>query len=309
MLLSNRSAAYAGAGNWDEALKDAIATIQAQPDFAKGWSRKGAALAGKAQDVEGALKAYKRCIELDPSNSAAKIEIQRLETLQASSSAAQASRSAAFSTFGARASATGRASSNKAPLVMQLVLMLAQLFALVSTVQFLVASDPAQSRFMYGRVVMGCMFSFVMEALICHGTPGIGTVKNVYKAVRGTATQDDVQGIFNFAMDENTHLVFYCSLLFSTMPGILLLFPIMPIVFVSFGKRTKAVVSNVGVLSSSVTPLCDRIIAKEAQMQQTSANSEILILIIVIFELFTPRRNVFLLILLVQVSSIYLRPD
>ena len=81
MLLSNRSAAYAGAGNWDEALKDAIATIQAQPDFAKGWSRKGAALAGKAQDVEGALKAYKRCVELDPTNSAAKSEIQRLETL------------------------------------------------------------------------------------------------------------------------------------------------------------------------------------------------------------------------------------
>ena len=30
-----------------QALADALAAIQARPDFAKGWSRKGAALVGK----------------------------------------------------------------------------------------------------------------------------------------------------------------------------------------------------------------------------------------------------------------------
>lgn len=49
VLLSNRSAAYAASKNWDKALEDALACIQAKPDFSKGWSRKGAALVGQGQ--------------------------------------------------------------------------------------------------------------------------------------------------------------------------------------------------------------------------------------------------------------------
>ena len=77
---------------WDKALEDALACIQAKPDFPKGWSRKGAALVGQG-DREGAVKAYKKCLDLDSSNTAAKNELQRLEF-------EISQRSAAFSSFG-----------------------------------------------------------------------------------------------------------------------------------------------------------------------------------------------------------------
>ena len=38
---SNRSACYAALGKWDEALKDGEGCINANPGFAKGYSRKG----------------------------------------------------------------------------------------------------------------------------------------------------------------------------------------------------------------------------------------------------------------------------
>ena len=114
VLLSNRSASYAASKNWDKALEDALSCIQAKPDFSKAWSRKGAALVGKG-DHEGALKAYKRCVELDAANASAKTEIQRLEW-------EMSQRSAAFSSMGARARASGDAASAKAPMALQALL-------------------------------------------------------------------------------------------------------------------------------------------------------------------------------------------
>jgi stress-induced-phosphoprotein 1 len=44
VLYSNRSAAYLKNGNFEESLKDADKTIQLNPSWAKGYSRKGAVL-------------------------------------------------------------------------------------------------------------------------------------------------------------------------------------------------------------------------------------------------------------------------
>ena len=46
VLYSNRSAAYAGMGNWVLAEGDANTAIELKPDWAKGYSRKAAALTG-----------------------------------------------------------------------------------------------------------------------------------------------------------------------------------------------------------------------------------------------------------------------
>jgi len=300
VLLSNRSASYAASKNWDKALEDALACIQARPDFSKAWSRKGAALVGKG-DADGAIKAYKRCLDLDPANAAATGELQRLQH-------DQSQRSAAFSNMGAKASAQGNAASSQAPLAMQILLLLGQLGAIVSTLQFVVSTDPTQGRFVFGRVAMASIFAFILEGLVRHGTPNIGTAKNLYKAVRGTASQQDVQGIFSFAMDENTHMIFYCSLLFSTMPALILLFPVMPLVLISFAKRAKVcreiVVSRISAVSSVLGPQLEKIIAMESSMQRTSSNSEVIILLVLIFEIFTPRRNLMLLVLFIQLLRV-----
>ena len=46
VLYSNRSGAYASLKNFDKALEDANKTTEIKPDWAKGWSRKGAAMHG-----------------------------------------------------------------------------------------------------------------------------------------------------------------------------------------------------------------------------------------------------------------------
>ena len=57
VLYSNRSAAYAKSGKFAEALSDAEKTIELNPTWAKGYSRKGVAAAG-LRDYMKAFEAY-----------------------------------------------------------------------------------------------------------------------------------------------------------------------------------------------------------------------------------------------------------
>ncbi|WZZ19138.1 hypothetical protein YC2023_112227 [Brassica napus] len=69
ILFSNRSAAYASLRNYADALSDAIKTVELKPDWAKGYSRLGAAHWGLKQFQEAAA-AYTKGLEIDPSNEA-----------------------------------------------------------------------------------------------------------------------------------------------------------------------------------------------------------------------------------------------
>lgn len=71
ILYSNRSAAYCAAEKYTQALEDAEKTTQLKPDWPKGWSRKGAALHGKG-DLDDAIAAYTKGLDIDPSNDACK---------------------------------------------------------------------------------------------------------------------------------------------------------------------------------------------------------------------------------------------
>lgn len=67
VLFSNRSAAYAKAGNYRAALEDANQTVALNPSWSKGYSRKGSALAYLGKHEE-AIAAYEKGLELEPSN-------------------------------------------------------------------------------------------------------------------------------------------------------------------------------------------------------------------------------------------------
>lgn len=69
VLYSNRSAAYAKAGKYEQALKDADETIAKNSTWPKGYSRKGSALVGMQKFVE-AFEAYQQGLEQDPNNAA-----------------------------------------------------------------------------------------------------------------------------------------------------------------------------------------------------------------------------------------------
>ncbi|WFD08035.1 Hsp90 cochaperone [Malassezia vespertilionis] len=84
VLYSNRSASHAGLKHWDEALKDADKTIEANPNFAKGYGRKGSALHG-AHKYDEAVAAYKQGLEKVPEDAGLKKGLADVERAQSPS--------------------------------------------------------------------------------------------------------------------------------------------------------------------------------------------------------------------------------
>ncbi|KAJ3354232.1 Hsp90 cochaperone [Entophlyctis luteolus] len=80
VLFSNRSASYTSIKSYSKALSDAEEAIKISPSWAKGYSRKGAALHGLG-NYKGAVEAYKKGLELEPTNAAMKKSLQEAESL------------------------------------------------------------------------------------------------------------------------------------------------------------------------------------------------------------------------------------
>uniref|UniRef100_A0A8C9Z6Z8 Stress-induced phosphoprotein 1 n=1 Tax=Sander lucioperca TaxID=283035 RepID=A0A8C9Z6Z8_SANLU len=78
VLFSNRSAAYAKKGNYENALQDACQTIKIKPDWGKGYSRKAAALEFLGR-LEDAKTTYHEGLRQEPSNQQLKEGLQNIE--------------------------------------------------------------------------------------------------------------------------------------------------------------------------------------------------------------------------------------
>lgn len=63
VLYSNRSAAYAKAYKYDLALRDAEKTVEVKPDWPKGYSRKGTALAYLGR-LDDAIATYEKGLQV-----------------------------------------------------------------------------------------------------------------------------------------------------------------------------------------------------------------------------------------------------
>eukprot|EP00884_Botryococcus_braunii_P003465 jgi/Botrbrau1/13119/Bobra.0187s0076.1 len=72
ILYSNRSAARASLGQYLEALEDGEKVLELKPDWAKGYSRVGAAQLG-LRNIDAAIKTYEKGLMQDPTNEALKI--------------------------------------------------------------------------------------------------------------------------------------------------------------------------------------------------------------------------------------------
>merc|ERR1712137_427282 len=86
VLYSNRSAAYASLGKYEEALQDGEKTIGVKPDWVKGYSRKGLALF-KLDRLQEAMQCYEDGLKEEPENDGLK---QSLKEVQSAASASGA---------------------------------------------------------------------------------------------------------------------------------------------------------------------------------------------------------------------------
>ncbi|EFH66185.1 predicted protein [Arabidopsis lyrata subsp. lyrata] len=85
VLFSNRSAAHASLHQYAEALSDAKETLKLKPYWTKGYSLLGAAYLGLNQ-FELAVTAYKKGLDIDPTNEALRSGLVDAEASVSSSS-------------------------------------------------------------------------------------------------------------------------------------------------------------------------------------------------------------------------------
>mmetsp|Transcript_7514 Transcript_7514/g.22217 ORF Transcript_7514/g.22217 Transcript_7514/m.22217 type:complete len:589 (+) Transcript_7514:146-1912(+) len=81
VLYSNRSACKASLKDYDGALEDAKKVVEIKPDWPKGYSRLGGALAG-LQQWDEAKAAYEKGLSIDPENQGLKQGLAEAETAQ-----------------------------------------------------------------------------------------------------------------------------------------------------------------------------------------------------------------------------------
>jgi hypothetical protein len=186
--------------------------------LSQGYSRKAAALCGKG-DVDGAIQAYKKVLSLDSTNETAKKELTRLES--------EKSKRTPPRPGGWSGQDTGRQSSTKSSdtssrkwWILNIILVAAQIFSIVHAVMVVFITSPYESKNAFGRAILAALFSFAGQAVLSYGFPSFSTGKILWKAFRGKASPAEIRDIANFAMDNNTHNIFYCSLTLSAAPSL-----------------------------------------------------------------------------------------
>ena len=100
------------------------------------------------------------------------------------------------------------------------MLLAAQIFSVAHAIMVVFITNPYESKNAFGRSILAALFSFVGQAVVTYGFPSFGTLKQLWKAFRQQASQAELKGIANFAMDSNTHNIFYCSLTLSSAPSL-----------------------------------------------------------------------------------------
>ncbi len=167
--------------------------------------------------MDGAIQAYKKALSLDSTNEAAKKELTRLESEK---DRRTPSRSGGWSSEDRQSSTKSSDSSSRKWWALNIILLAAQIFSIVHAVMVVFITNHYESKNAFGRAILAALFSFTGQAILSYGFPSFSTGKKLWKAFRGKASPAEIKDIANFAMDNNTHNIFYCSLTLSAAPSL-----------------------------------------------------------------------------------------
>eukprot|EP00294_Goniomonas_avonlea_P010796 CAMPEP_0114553820 /NCGR_PEP_ID=MMETSP0114-20121206/7872_1 /TAXON_ID=31324 /ORGANISM="Goniomonas sp, Strain m" /LENGTH=394 /DNA_ID=CAMNT_0001738809 /DNA_START=35 /DNA_END=1219 /DNA_ORIENTATION=+ len=290
VLYSNRSGAYASAGDWKRAKEDATAATDLRPEWAKGWSRLGAAEIGLG-NFDAAVKAYKRGYSLDPSDQMKKnvefAESKKNEPRQRPS----AFRPTSGGSFGA---ATPGLSG--AALILGFVQLIAHIFIVVNAFLSLLPGDGSSAWHAYKQAMLVSLISLIIGLVRAHGIPNLGTFKKVWRTLRHQQGGD--QTMFNFLTDQQLHYILYTSLFITSAPSFIFLVPVLTLTVYSICNfLTQFFNKNMPAIGSKLTPVFRQVTSRGADISRLNANTELIIFFFLIFQLFSPSRNLLLIIL------------
>ncbi|TMW60948.1 hypothetical protein Poli38472_000990 [Pythium oligandrum] len=291
---SNRSASYLKLGDGQNALKDADKCVALKRDWAKGYSRKGAALYHLNRLGE-ALRAYKDGLTIEPSNAALQ---EGLRSVQARMSAAATPPAATVSNKSLREFVAG----SKAASFQTFQFLLCTLLLLNFVLYWVPFGIPSGAAFsMFFKIALFNSLSYLM---FTHGVPKL----------QATYAQ-------RLVMDPTTQSLFYCLVFWVSAPYGLAMVPVFLIEMVHFFSYLSNILIVLKldnsplvtlITTKALLPLTATIISDPSfpnlptqskwaklyhRMPQVTANIEVAIGISIVFELLTPARN-FLLVLL-----------
>lgn len=202
VYFSNRSAAYLSLGEATKALEDAESCIDAKNDWAKGYSRKGAALF-TLKRFKDAVVAYQQGLQCDPTNAVllkGKRDAEQ-HAVRSSNSAAPAASSG---------SVKGFVMKDRAAIVRSIQFIL-RLFALVQIVLYLVPFlSPIHYHGTFGTFFKLSSLNCLVALSFAHGRPKF--------------TSEFAFQVFH---DPTTHLLMYCLFFWSSQPMFMATVPVL----------------------------------------------------------------------------------
>jgi stress-induced-phosphoprotein 1 len=308
---SNRSAAYLKKGDGKNALLDAEKCISLQKDWAKGYSRKGAAL-HYLQKYTDAYRTYTEGLKIEPSNVALKeglnaVQIKMMSTSGSTNSPSSSQVPMHSVPVGTTTTTLKQFLLGDKKAIFDFFQFSMRFFMVINFIFYWIPFMTSSS-LAYGWFFKIATFNHASFLFFTHGVPKF----------QATYAQ-------RLVMDPTTQSFFYCLLFWFSVPYPLAMFPILLVEIVHWSAYLSTLVSFSSFsgcgdgVQKAIDPVMSKILGLPnwsmlstpskwstvyQRIPQVCANMEVFIGVCLILELLTPSRNFMLLIIYWQLLRV-----